>query len=160
MAIYNTEQEKKVYEALNKHVESLGYELLRIRTFGSNASKKLQLMISNLSGDPITINDCENVSNHVSVLLDVENPLSCEFDLEVSSPGVDRPLVKPDHFKAVIDEDIKVQCKFYIENRKNFRGKLLRANDDKLTIYVDDVKTEFEIPYDAISDANLIYSGK
>lgn len=157
MGIFNTDQEKKVFEVLNKHVESLGFELLRIRTFGSSSSKKLQLMISNLNGNPVTINDCENVSNHVSVLLDVENPLNCEFDLEVSSPGLDRPLVKIEHFKSVLNKKVNIQTKFYIKNRKNFKAKLTNVGDDKVSVFVEDVKETFEIPYDAISDANLIY---
>jgi len=157
MGIFNTEQEEKVFNTLHEHIESMGFELLKIRTSGGKSSKKLQLVISRLNGEPIAVSDCESVSNHASVLFDVENPLNCEYDLEVSSPGLDRPLVKPQHFKDVCGKNVILQSKFYIKDRRNFKGKLESADDEKIFVAVDGTKEPFEIPYDAILDANLIY---
>lgn len=157
MGVFNTEQEKKVYDTLSGHIESMGFELLRVRASGSKSSKRLQLMISRADGNPITINDCEEISNHASVLFDVEDPMNCEYDLEVSSPGLDRPLVKPEHFKSVMGKKIAVQTKFYIKERRNFKGILENAGEESIEVHVEDVKEAFDIPYNAILDANLIY---
>ncbi len=122
---------------LQPTVERLGYELsdLEAKTGGPNGF--IRLFIDKAEG--IGLDDCERVSLAVSALLDVEDPIPGQYSLEVSSPGSDRKLTKHAHFVRFTGEDVKVQMRFPIENRKRFRGKLLAADEQNIVVEVDGV---------------------
>lgn len=122
---------------LQPTVERLGYELsdLEAKTGGPNGF--IRLFIDKAEG--IGLDDCEKVSLAVSALLDVEDPVSGRYNLEVSSPGSDRKLTKHSHFVRFTGEDVKVEMRFPIENRRRFRGKLLAADGQNIVVEVDGV---------------------
>lgn len=122
---------------LQPTVERLGYELwdLEAKTGGPNGF--IRLFIDKTDG--VSLDDCEKVSRAVSALLDVEDPVPGHYNLEVSSPGSDRKLAKHAHFVRFTGEDVKVQMRFPIENRKRFRGRLLAADEQNIVVEVDGV---------------------
>jgi ribosome maturation factor RimP len=136
---------------LEATVERLGYELtdLEAKTGGPNGY--IRLFIDRPEG--ISLDDCEKVSSAVSALLDVEDPLPGQYNLEVSSPGSDRKLTKHAHFVRFTGEEVKVQLRFPIENRRRFRGKLLAADLQNIVVEVDGVS--YTLPVAHIEIARL-----
>lgn len=135
-----------------------GYGVVRI-LFSGNIRKTLQIMIEKLDDTPIQITDCEKVSRLISPILDVENVARESYNLEVSSPGINRPLVKPAHFERYIGENVSVQTNYAIKNRKKFQGTLdfvsktgIRITLDHLS---DDKTQEIELLFDDIRHAQL-----
>ena len=104
--------------------------------------------------DGISLDDCEKVSLAVSALLDVEDPLPGEYNLEVSSPGLDRKLTKVEHFQRFAGETVKVQMRFPIEGRKRFRGTLVSSNDENIVVEVDG--EPHSLPIATIDTARLV----
>jgi ribosome maturation factor RimP len=116
-------------------VEGLGYELTDLEAKLSGGSGILRIFIDKPEG--IGVEDCEKVSLAVSALLDVEDPVPGHYDLEVSSPGLDRKLTKVGHFQRFEGETIKVQMRFPIDGRRRFRGTLVSSNDENIVVEVD-----------------------
>ncbi|MDH3481899.1 MAG: ribosome maturation factor RimP [Gammaproteobacteria bacterium] len=116
-------------------VERLGYELadLEVRLGGKNGL--VRLFIDSPEG--IGLDDCAKVSRAVSALLDVEDPVPGNYNLEVSSPGLDRKLRKVEHFQRFIGQTVKVKLRFPLEGRRRFRGTLLSAGDQNIVVEVD-----------------------
>jgi ribosome maturation factor RimP len=102
----------------------------------------------------ISLDDCERVSKQVSAILDAEDPIPGHYTLEVSSPGLDRVLRTPEHFRRFAGNRIKLQLEAPIEGRKRFTGKLLEAQDDGIALEVDGVRREFG--YAQIHKARLV----
>ncbi len=120
---------------LEPTVERLGYELsdLEVRIGGKGGL--IRVFIDKPEG--IGLADCEKVSEAVSALLDVEDPVPGNYNLEVSSPGLDRKLTKVEHFQRFMGEVVKVKTRFPVEGRRRFRGKLMSANEDGIVVEVD-----------------------
>ena len=116
-------------------VEGLGYELTDLEAKLSGGSGILRIFIDKPDG--IGVEDCEKVSLAVSALLDVEDPVPGHYDLEVSSPGLDRKLTKVEHFQRFEGDTIKVQMRFPIDGRRRFRGTLVSSNDENIVVEVD-----------------------
>ena len=104
----------------------------------------------------IDLEDCEAVSRQVSSVLDVEDPIPGHYTLEVSSPGLDRKLTKPDHFQRFMGEEVKVKLRFPLEGRRNFRGVLTSADTKAIAVEVDGVL--HELPTATIESARLVPS--
>jgi ribosome maturation factor RimP len=85
----------------------------------------------------ITVDNCADVSRQVSAILDVEDPITNEYDLEVSSPGVDRPLFKPAHYEQAQGEELRVRTKLPQDGRRNFKGDLVAVSGDMITLQID-----------------------
>ena len=107
--------------------------------------------------DGVGLDDCEKVSLAVSALLDVEDPVPGHYDLEVSSPGLNRKLTKVEHFQRFTGETVKVEMRFPIEGRKRFRGTLESADDENIVVDVDGVS--HKLPMATIDTARLVWSG-
>jgi ribosome maturation factor RimP len=135
---------------LEPAVERLGYELIDLRFSGRQGA--LRLFIDRPEG--VGLDDCEKVSRAVSALLDVEDPIPGHYDLEVSSPGLDRKLTKLAHFQRFTGETLKVQMRFPIEGRRRFRGRLLSADDKNIVLEVDG--TQHRLPLATIDSARLV----
>lgn len=116
-------------------VESLGFELVWVQRAGDGQDTVIRVYID--APDGIVVEDCERVSREISALMDVEDPVPGQYTLEVSSPGLDRPLVKPRHFDAVIGSDIKVRLGPHIDGRKRFRGRLDGRTGEMIDMTVD-----------------------
>ncbi|SFF34007.1 ribosome maturation factor RimP [Fontimonas thermophila] len=111
---------ERLQQLLEPVVEAIGYELVLLEFSPSSKSALLRLYIDAPGG--ITIDDCERVSKEVSGVLDVEDPISSAYRLEVSSPGLDRPLVKPAHFERFVNEQARIQLIAPREGRRRFVG--------------------------------------
>lgn len=120
---------------LDPSIEHMGYELADLELKIGGKDGLVRVFIDGPEG--IGLQDCEKVSRQVSALLDVEDPLSGHYTLEVSSPGLDRKLTKPAHFQRFMGEDVRVKLRFSLEGRRNFRGALRAADDDQIEVEVD-----------------------
>ena len=140
---------------LEPAISRLGYELVDLEANLSGKSGVLRLFIDHADG--IGLDDCEAVSNAVSALLDVEDPIPGHYDLEVSSPGLDRKLTKLEHFQRFTGQDVRVKTRFPIEGRKRFRGTLKAADDETIVVDVDgEMHT---LPMATIDTARLVPEG-
>ena len=133
-------------------IENLGYETVRIMTIGQ-ANPTLQIMIDRLDGLDITVEDCAKVSRALSEILDENDPISGQYNLEVSSPGLDRPLTKLEHFVRFAGNEVKIETSEMVENRKRFKGILNGVEDVNVLLRMD---VDYKIPYDAINKAKII----
>ena len=137
---------------LEPTIERLGYELTDIELKLGGRSGLLRIYID--KDDGVDIDDCEVVSHQVSAILDVEDPIPGNYTLEVSSPGLDRTLTKPAHFRRFMGEDIKVKLRFPLDGRRNFRGSLKSADDEVIEVEVDG--ESFRLPLSTIESARLV----
>jgi len=136
-------------------LEDMGFELIRL-DYVVGKHGRLQLFIDTEGG--VTIDHCEEVSRALSDLLDTHDPIPSAYTLEVSSPGLERPLTKKEHFQRFQGEKVKVKTGEAIEGSRKFSGVLRRAGDDDIEILKDDGSSAV-IPYSIIDRANLWYPG-
>lgn len=132
-------------------VQGLGYELLGIERGTGDGGSLVRLYIDRDEG--IGVEDCELVSRQVSDLLDVESLISGEYTLEVSSPGIDRPLFTPAQFAAQVGEPVKVRLRTLVEGRRRLAGTLVEASDESLTIQIGEER--IDVPYSVVERAHL-----
>lgn len=104
--------------------------------------------------DGVGIQDCERVGRQLNSLLDVENPIAGEYTLEVSSPGMDRPLYELDQFRRFVGSDINLRLRESFEGRRKFRGRLVAVENDEIVMLVDD--HEYLFPHAAVERASLV----
>lgn len=117
--------------------EGLGYEIVRVQLSGG-MRPVLQVMIERRDRAPTTVEDCADASRAVSAVLDVEDPVAGAYTLEVSSPGIDRPLTRPDHFRRFAGFEAKLETRVPIDGRKRFRGVLRGLEDGAVVVDVDE----------------------
>lgn len=136
-------------------VENLGYEPIRILLSG-NVRQTLQVMIDVKDGSRnIDVEDCAKVSRALSKVLDEKDPIKNEYSLEVSSPGIDRPLTKLHHFERFKGNEAKVETIEPVENRKRFKGEILGV-DLKNNIRISMDEKEYKIAFNNIAKAKLV----
>ena len=133
-------------------IERLGYELSDLEARLSGGRGVVRVFIDKLDG--VGLEDCEKVSLAVSALLDVEDPVAGQYDLEVSSPGLDRKLTKIAHFQRFKGEAVKVQMRFPIAGRRRFRGTLVSSDDENIVVNVDG--ESHTLPMAMIDTARLV----
>jgi len=133
-------------------VERLGYELSDLEVKTGGADGVLRIFIDKAAG--IGIDDCETVSRQVSAILDVEDAVQGNYVLEVSSPGLDRTLTKPAHFKRFMGHDVRVKLRFPLSGRRNYRGALMSADEEMIEVEVDG--ESHCLPMATIESARLI----
>ena len=136
-------------------VESLGYETVRVLLSGG-VRQTLQVMIDMKDESrSITVEDCATVSRKLSKVLDETNPIDNEYALEVSSPGIDRPLTKPRHFERFVGNEAKIETKEAVDSRKRIKGVILKTDGAKnVHIKMDD--KEYVVAFDNILKAKLV----
>ena len=137
---------------LEPTVERLGYELVDLEVRLGSGNGLVRVFIDKPEG--VDLDDCEKVSLAVSALLDVEDPVPGNYNLEVSSPGLDRKLTKPEHFQRFAGETVKVQMRFPIEGRRRFRGTLVSSDDENIVVEVDG--ESHSLPLKTIDTARLV----
>lgn len=135
----------------------MGYNLVRVRFHGGQRAK-LQVMAEQADGSAMEVDDCAAISRVVSALLDVEDPISGSYDLEVSSPGIDRPLVRPEDFERYAGFEAKVEMATSIDGRRRFRGQLLgmEGNCVRLKPKGGAADGVADLPFADIADAKLV----
>ncbi|HCW0291265.1 TPA: ribosome maturation factor RimP [Pseudomonas aeruginosa] len=133
-------------------VEALGYECWGVEFISQGRHSVLRVYIDRPEG--ILIDDCEAVSRQVSGILDVEDPISGEYTLEASSPGMDRPLFTLEQFAKHAGEQVKIRLRSPYEGRRNYQGILRGVEEQDVVVLVDD--HEYLLPIDSIDKANII----
>lgn len=140
-------------QTIRQVVESMGYELVGIELLSRQKQGTL-LRIYIDSDKGITLDDCTTVSHQVSGLLDVENPIEENYDLEVSSPGIDRPLFDREHFERFRGKKARIRMRIRQNGRRRYDGVLMGIKGDDVTLEVEGEK--FNLPLDQIESARLI----
>src|SRR5947209_18345168 len=129
----------------------MGYRLVRVAMIGRAT---LQVMAEHRDDAPMTVADCADISRTVSALLDVADPIAGAYTLEVSSPGIDRPLVRPEDYDPFAGFEAKIELSQPLSGRKRFRGRLLGRAGDHVRLIAE--TGEVEVPLSAITRAKLI----
>ncbi len=142
----------ELWDLLEPIVTALGYELVEIEYQPSTRHGVLRLYID--SEDGIQLEDCSAVSNQVSALLDVEDPIPGHYNLEVSSPGMDRPLRGIKDYERFTGELVNIKTGMAIDGRRNFKGRLRGIEGDEITIECDG--QQFLLPLASIEKARLV----
>lgn len=142
----------KLVELLEPVVTALGYELYGIEYQLQGRHSLLRIYIDTEQG--IAIEDCERVSHQVSGVLDVEDPIQGAYTLEVSSPGMDRPLFKPEHFERYAGSLIKIVTQAPINGQRKFSGRLVGLREQDVVLALE--AGELVVPYDSVDKANII----
>lgn len=145
-------QHNELIELLEPVVSALGYEMLGIEYFKQKAGSMLRLYIDNDTG--ITIEDCTRVNHQVIGVLDVHDPIKEKYFLEISSPGLDRPLFTLAQFQRFLGEKVKVKLHEKIEERRKIKGVIKEVEETAVLISEDGV--DYLIPADVIDSAHLV----
>jgi ribosome maturation factor RimP len=133
-------------------VESLGYELVGIEYLLQGKHGLLRVYID--TEDGVTVDDCQRVSHQLSGVLDVEDVIRGQYQLEISSPGLDRPLFTEEHFARFAGHMAKLRLAVPVDGQRKFKGVLLGVEDGKIRVQVGD--DELTFPLSAIDKANLV----
>jgi ribosome maturation factor RimP len=142
----------QIEQLIELPIESLGYELVGIEYIKNGQHTVLRIYIDAEQG--IGIEDCERVSHQVSGVLEVEDPISSAYSLEVSSPGFDRPLFKARDFERFVGSEVKIAMKLPIQGRRNFKGILQGFDNGEIVILVDG--EEYGLPLTKLAKARLV----
>ncbi len=148
------EQAARIEALIAPAVEAMGYDIVRVMVAGGQAVT-LQVMAERRDAAAMTVEDCAEISRTVSALLEVEDPISGPYRLEVSSPGIDRPLVKARDFARFAGFRARIECDAPVDGRKRFVGTLKGVADEAVTVILDDGAAAV-IPLDAIVRAKLV----
>lgn len=135
--------------------QSLGYRLVRVRLTGPT----LQIMAERQDGS-FTIEDCEALSRAVSPVLDADDPISGSYKLEVSSPGIDRPLVHKSDFARWTGFEVKMEFTQMMNGRKRARGLIQSADDEKIIVNIEGEQEPLHVPFTALHEAKLVMTDK
>ena len=140
-------------DMLEPGIRSLGYELVGVEyQSGGKGGGLLRVYID--SADGISADDCQKVSYQVSGVLDVEDPISGHYTLEISSPGLDRLLFRPEDFERFAGQQVKLRAASPVNGRRNFKGRLVGMRDGQVVIEQDD--GEVSLAYEQVDQARLV----
>ena len=142
-----------VKELIEPTVKALGLELWGIELSQQGKYSLLRIYIEREQG--VLIEDCEKVSRQVSALLDVEDPIAGEYTLEVSSPGLDRPLFSANQFEQFAGSKVNLRLHNPLEGRRKFRGSIVKVEGESICLQVDG--TEYEVVHSDIEKANIVF---
>ena len=132
---------------------AMGYRLVRVAMTGGRRAT-LQVMAERLDDLAMTVEDCARLSHFVSALLDVHDPIVGSYTLEISSPGIDRPLVRSEDYDRFIGFEAKIELAMPVEGRKRFRGRLLGTVEGTVRLHTDG--GQIGLPLDAVARAKLV----
>lgn len=160
--VRETGQETRIAAIIEPAINSLGYDLVRVKVLPANGCT-LQIMAEDKDGN-FNISDCEKVSHEINPILDVEDPLDRAYHLEVSSPGIDRPLVRGRDFERWVGHEARVELKDMLNGRKRFRGILEGVEDGHAVVNIPDVPDGadpiFKLALNNIGEAKLIMTDR
>jgi len=134
-------------------LEAMGYRLVRVAFLGAKRAT-LQIMAERVDGAAMTVDDCTEISRSVSALLDVADPIDGAYMLEVSSPGIDRPLTRPEDYDRFAGFEARVELGRPLDGRKRFKGRILGRADDHVRMIAEN--GEVSLPYADIAKAKLV----
>jgi ribosome maturation factor RimP len=147
------EKDFEIERLVTPTLEAMGFSVVRVRIAGQ-PERTLQIMVELLDGSTVTVDDCGKISRAVSALLDVEDAIKGAYSLEVSSPGIDRPLIKPADFERFAGHVAKIETHRPLAGRKRFRGRLVCVEDGDVRIEVEGEVAA--IPLAEIATAKLV----
>ena len=142
----------QLQDILTPVIEALGFECWGIEYISQGRHSLLRVYIDHENG--IFIDDCETVSRQLSAVMDVEDPISSEYTLEVSSPGMDRPLFTLEQFAAFVGEQVKIRLRSPVEERRNFQGLIRSVEDQDVVVQMGEF--EYLLPIDLVEKANIL----
>lgn len=148
--------ETRIYDIINDEAEALGFEIIRVRVLGSR-NARLQIMAERANGG-MDVEDCADLSRHLSPILDVEDPIQGEYTLEISSPGIDRPLTRLKDFQDWQGHEARLELRWPSESgRKKFKGLIENVDKDTgdITLNCDDLGTH-AFNFDNLNKAGLV----
>lgn len=146
---------KRIAALIAPTIEDLGFEVVRVHISGAQRPR-MQVMAERLDGTGIDVEDCAKISRSISATLDVEDPIKGEFTLEVSSPGIDRPLTRLKDYTTWAGFDAKVELNTGVEGRKRFSGRLLGLDEDERILIESEEGEQFALPFDDVQRAKLL----
>jgi ribosome maturation factor RimP len=142
----------KIEELIAPTINSLGYDLVRVQIL-DEGTKTLQIMVDRLDEANLTVDDCSVISKEISVIIDINDPIGENYLLEVSSPGIDRPLLRFKDFEKYAGFHARVDMSIALEGRKKFKGKLTGIEGDNIRIKVKE--ETYLLPFSKIEKAKL-----
>jgi ribosome maturation factor RimP len=148
-----TDKAATVERVIAPSLKAMGYEVVRVLVMGAHRPV-LQIMIERTDGAEVGVEDCAEVSRAVSALLDVEDPIAVSYTLEVSSPGIDRPLIRPQDYVRFAGFEAKLETRAPIDGRKRFRGRLMGLEGDRVRIAT--AEGESLLPIGEVQRAKLV----
>jgi ribosome maturation factor RimP len=143
----------RIAEIIEPSLDAMGYRVVRVAVLGAGRMT-LQIMAERRDEAPMTVDDCADISRSVSALLDVADPIAGAYTLEVSSPGIDRPLVRPEDYDRFAGFEARIELSQPLSGRKRFRGRLLGRAGDSIRLIAE--TGEVEVPLSAIARAKLV----
>ena len=150
-----TAEDKSLLELLDPVAEAAGYEIVRLRLMGGEHARRLQIMAETPDGEMI-VEDCAKLSRAISEVMDAADPISGEYTLEVSSPGVDRPLTRLKDFANYEGHEARLELDRVADGRKRFRGVLAGTEDDNIAIDLEGEAETALVPFVWVVEAKLI----
>ena len=154
-----TSEDAKLLELLDPVAEAAGYEIVRLRLMGGEHARRLQIMGETPSGD-MNVEDCARLSRAISEIMDAADPITGEYTLEVSSPGVDRPLTRLKDFVTFEGFEARLELDRVAEGRKRFKGMLVGVEDDNVAIDLEGEESTALVPFAWIVEAKLTLTDK
>ena len=147
----------RIAATIEPALAAMGYEIVRVQLVGGRRSATLQIMCDREDGRPVTLDDCAGISRLASAVLDVEDPIAGEYTLEVSSPGLDRPLTRPKDFERFAGAEARLELGRPVEGQRRFRGVLRGLDDDAVVLETGDGERRLALA--DIEKARLVPAG-
>jgi len=144
---------RRIALAIEPSLEAMGYRLVRV-VITSGRRPTLQVMAEKLDDQPMTVDSCAEISHSVSALLDVADPIAGAYMLEISSPGIDRPLVRIEDYDRFSGFVAKIELSRSVDGRRRFRGRLLGTCGGNIRLAIEAGETK--LPFDAVARARLV----
>ena len=148
--------ETKIEDIISPSINGLGFRLVRVR-IQDGGSKRLQILAEKNDYAGISIDDCADISRVVGALMDVENPISGAYELEVSSPGVERPLVKIEDYERFSGRKAKFSLFAPVEGKRKYTARVNKVSGENISLELLDEKQALEIEFNNIASAHLIF---
>ena len=153
-----TVEDRQILELVDPVADSIGLSIVRVRLMGGTLRRRLQVMAERPSDHDISVEECARLSRAMSEVLDVADPVAGEYLLDVSSPGIDRPLTRLIDFELFDGFEARLESDRMIEGRKRFKGMLAGVDGDNVAIDLDGEDDTALIPFDWLVDAKLVMS--
>lgn len=142
-----------VTELIDATIQALGLDLWGVELLQQGKYSLLRIYIEREEG--VTIEDCEKVSRQVSALMDVEDPIAGEYTLEVSSPGMDRPLFSIEHYSQYVGSEVDLKLRRPLDGRRKFKGQIIKVSGDIVGLLVEG--SEYDLEFSDIEKASIVF---
>jgi ribosome maturation factor RimP len=149
--------EERVIALIEPTARELGFRIVRVRLSG-NRRKRLQVMAERLADGQMSVDDCGRLSRALSPVFDLEDPIQGEYDLEISSPGIDRPLMSLEDFQRFVGHEAKLETAAMIDGRRRWKGEIKAVEGDEIVLAAEG--GEVRLKFAQLSEARLVLTDK